>query len=521
MPDIDIKTQQDVTKVLHEVRGEIKRLDEEGRDRHEILDKAVDTIRQAQQVQDAARIANEQYSQRAQGDDAEVEAAFVIRGDSEVKFAGQHSITRDLAIRGQRLAQGKRNCVAAKDVGVVRMVGGNDEDGVWVEGLCDARKALSPWHEKLQTLVDRRNFARACQAVPHTPSLDRQVLSHLRRGPGLIGKLFSDATGAGAEWIPDNTMPALEREMELARRVEALFDTFDIPAGGTLNVPFLSTGLRPYLSGAPTTEPVAQFTSSSLGTANRTVTASKLAVRMVVDRDSSEDSLIATESIGRQALVEALRDGVEDAILNGDTGTHQDTGLSAWNIRSRWGATGLGSSADHRRAWIGVRARATDVSNTADGGSLQTAARIAGMLATLDVPHALGSVVALTSLEYIVLKLLADTNLLTVDKVGQVATILTGQVGSIFGVPIIPTEFMDKELNASGVFDDTTKTKTALALFNRDRFKMGIRRGARVETQTDITRDIDNFVATRRCAFTTFDSATKKNVAVDYNLSPA
>ena len=65
-------------------------------------------------------------------------------------------------------------------------------------------------------------------------------------------------------------------------------------------------------------------------------------------------------------IAQDLEDAFEDAMINGDSAaTHQDD-ISNWNIRERWGASGLGSSADHRRLFLGMRAAAKDKGSDVD-----------------------------------------------------------------------------------------------------------------------------------------------------------
>jgi hypothetical protein len=84
-------------------------------------------------------------------------------------------------------------------------------------------------------------------------------------------------------------------------------------------------------------------------------------------------------------------------------------------------------------------------------------------------------------------RLLADTNLLTVDKMGPNATILNGQIGSVFGVPVIVSEHVREDLNASGVYDGITTTKTFMLCVNRNEWAMGQRMALDVRSTTRST----------------------------------
>ena len=71
---------------------------------------------------------------------------------------------------------------------------------------------------------------------------------------------------------------------------------------------------------------------------------------------AGEESAFAIIPAMTRQVAQDLEDAYEDCMINGDTaGTHQDT-IASWNIRERWGSSGLGTSADHRRTFLGLRA---------------------------------------------------------------------------------------------------------------------------------------------------------------------
>ena len=445
------------------------------------------------------------------------------------------ALTTDLKAASQALAESSRRQSVVSDGsdtelrafvrpdGKVRAAGELTDDAGWMPGLLDSEPTCR-WQAELQEAVEIRNIVRAVKSAkrPHaaascTPRCDARVRALVERAPDSIKRAFGDISTAGAEWYPDVMLPVLERDFVLARRVASLFQVMPMSAKNML-LPFLTTGLRPYLKAAVAGDDPSQYTSSSLVTAQRTIDAVGFAVRFQLDEEATEDSLVDSSGIIRQELVTAIVDGEEDALLNGDTAaTHQDT-IASWNIRSRWGASGLGGASDHRRAWIGLRPRATDVSNTADGSAAETTAGFITARGSLDSPHGVsGDLVCVVSPEYYLLKMIGLTEVLTVDKFGPSATVFSGQLASLLGVPLVLSEFIGPDMNASGVYDNATKTKTGFLVFNRSRFKIGMRRGAAVEIDKDITRGIFNLVGTVREIFFTIDSSTKKNVRWDYN----
>ena len=403
-----------------------------------------------------------------------------------------------------------------------------DDEDAWLPGLLDAQEPINGWHKSLLEAVEARNIVRCIRGgrgnpareKSSSPKSDRRVARLMANAPADIKRAFGDISTVGAEWYPDVMLPMLEQTLVSERRLANLFGKMPMSAKNVI-LPFKTTGLRPYIKEAIAGDDPSQYTSSSPVTAQRTIDATGFAVRSQLDEEATEDAILDVMGILRADLVNALVDGEEDAIINGCTLTHDDTGLTSWNIRSRWGSTGLGGTADHRRAWIGLRARAADVTNTADGAAVETTAGILTAKGSLSAPHGTaGKPVLITSPEWYILKMLGLAEVLTMDKFGPFATVKSGQLADIVGMPVILSDFVDSQYNASGVYDNTTKTKTGFLIVNPARFYIGQRRGSMIEMDKDITRGLYNLVATVREIFFTVDAATStKNVRWNYNLT--
>ncbi len=395
-----------------------------------------------------------------------------------------------------------------------------DEGVTW--GLLDDPEPASEWQAELQKVCADRALVRTCMKDGRsTPASDRRIRRVLANAPDEVRRAFNDNAGVGAEWIPDVTLAQLESGLEIPRVIEGMFARTTVPAGGSIVSPFLTKGVRPYLiSGSIVTgDSPSDLTASTPTTADRTRTAVALAGHCVIDPFAAEDSIIAALPTLRKLFAEADRDATEDAIINGDTaGTHQDT-LVSWNIRSRWDGT-LGTAADHRKAWLGLRARSFDSSTTVDLGSAQTAKGVLSVAAAMNAENfAGGDVACIISPEFLLAGLLDDDNLLTVDKIGQLATLLTGQVASLYGMPVVLSRFMGADLNASGIYDNTTTTKTGVIVVDRSRYWTGYRMAGMMETQKEIKTQAIHVTNVSRKIFTTWDADTTDNVGYGYNLA--
>lgn len=458
---------------------------------------------------------------------ADLEKAFSDMRKTQLKAADfESSSDREIKdyIHSDAVVKSARSKYFSSSDGAIQLVQRqfSHDDGTTESryGLLDDPSPKNEWQRDLQQLVDRRSIIRKWSGDRPTSLMDRQIERHMRLAPAPIRRIFADNAGSGAEWIPDNMYPQLERDVEIDRRVEALFGTIPIPAGGVLQKPYLETGLKPSLQGTPSTDDPAKYRISTVSTAQRTVTAAKLAVRTQVDPDTAEDSLIAYEPKMREELRRAIVDGIEDAIINGDTAASHQDAIASWDIADRWGTVGLGGSDDHRRAWIGLRARAYDVSATTDSNAQQTAARMVGMRSDLTNLYgaAEGDLVYIANHQWVMSKILTDDNVFTHEKYGPNATILTGEIARIGNIPVIYSMFMTSDLASTGLYTGSGNT-AGLLLVNRRRFDMHPRRGQMFEMQKDVARGVVDMVVTIRTKFDTIDSSSTKNVQYDYNLT--
>ncbi len=384
-------------------------------------------------------------------------------------------------------------------------------------GLLDDTVDTCAWQKDLRRALTIRNLARLAMKRPSTPDMDAKVAFIANRAPAAIRekveKAFYDYTNVGGEWIPDQFVPDLYEEFQVPRGLASLFETIPMERE-TMIRPKLTTGVRPYIKSEITSDDPAAYTASTPVTDSGTITVGGLAARVVVDDAAAEDSAVAVIPTLSRLVTGALVDGYEDAIVNGDTaGTHEDA-VSSWNVRSRWGTTGLGGAADHRRAFLGLRALAYDRSLTADGSAAQTSAGLAAVIGAMG-ERAASDLILVVSPEVMFTKLMADSYVVTVDKFGPAATILTGQLAALFGHPIIMSRFVSADLATTGLYTGTGSYSGVLVC-DRSAFANYQRRAAIVEIDKEIKSGHIEIVATMRRIFYTLSGATEKVVAWNF-----
>lgn len=497
MPTDRFATVEDAYKALSDMRAEIRSLKE----------------------RDAGRAQKDALFDRVKDDLVALQRTVV---EAQQTAARRDSGADALAVRfytaPERLATGQMDRTVRHGVRVraLEHKGGRID---W--GICDDPNPRTEWQKALQDALTRRTLVRAYMGLrtgEASPLADDDVRAALRMAPEAIQRVFNDTATEGAEWIPDGFLPSLIRAADEGRRVEALFGTIQMTRKVEV-LPYLGKSFQPYIVGQATSDEPAAFKASDAVTADRTLTAVSIAIRAVVDEDSSEDQVLgALDALLLPEIATAMADGDEDAIINGDTNSTHDDDVVNWNPSSRWGGT-LGGSGDHRRAYLGLRAAANDKSNTADRGTT-TDAKLLGLIASLDGGFRRKDTgVFIGNEQHTLFELMDLDSFQTLDKYGPQATVLAGELGKIYGRPLVLSPFMTADLNASGVYDDTTTTQAGLLYVDRSRFKVGIRAASRVAVVSEPHKGIRHLVVKQRKTFKDLDSASAdKNVGYSYNL---
>lgn len=316
-----------------------------------------------------------------------------------------------------------------------------------------------------------------------------------------------DTASEGTEWVPTGIGASLHEKVRASGKIAALFARIDLPTN-PWKWPLEGADATAYRVGEPTSDTESKMTASTPGTEAATFDAEIFGARTLFSRSLEADSALAILPYARLKLVRAFVDAEEKAILDGDSdGTHQDGDVSG--------------SADARTAWDGLRKKA--IAQSVVTATTTTAANLGLLRAGLGKwgvnPADLVFILGVSAYHDI----LADTSLLTVDKMGPQATILNGQIGSVHGVPVVVSEHVREDLNASGVQDGITATKTYNLCVNRQEWAMGQRMALDVEVDDSIYRETFQRVVVgfmREDFQHIGDGATNDDTAISYNVTP-
>lgn len=324
--------------------------------------------------------------------------------------------------------------------------------------------------------------------------------------------LDSTTSAKGVEWVPTELSSQVIERINLPLRVAGLFPTIPMPTN-PYDIPGLGVAR---VRGGKAVEQTADtgqtaFKKITPGTRKITLTAGKFASTMLVSKEVQEDALIPVLPFMQQEIVDFLAADIEDCVLNGDgTGGHQDSDVT--------------DADDPRRVFDGLRLMGLAQAGTRSDVSSASALTVAHIRAArkkmgkygLDLANIAG-ILGITSFY----QLLDDSSVVTVDKFGQGATVLTGQLGQVDGVPLIVSEYVRANLNASGVYDGSTTTQTYAVIVHRRGFLNGIRRQMTMQwlKEAYAEYDQDALVVTHRRAFEErFPLATETPLCVIYNV---
>lgn len=446
----------------------------------------------------------------------------------------------------------------ATDAGAVRLTGHYEEvvgpdrtvHRVWTPGLLDDVEARSESQLRLQRAVTRRSLAQLAQANPQrgarpfTPRLDAEVLEAARAiGLPEVQRILSDSSGIGASWVPNATIPEIEREVLVPTGTAGLFRR-RVVQGGTMTIPKIAGRVRFGIKAAPTVNDPAGDPLSNLTDSSVTIDTVSSAGGVQFDRDWEEDAIVAVLPEIQAALVAGWRWAEDDSIINGDAAaTHQDA-IASWDPRGMLGGTsGLGGSADHRRRWTGLRARAYDLTSmTTDQGAAKTWAGLKTALGKLSSANMMvaydqnaANIVVLASWEYFFNNMLEFAEFASWDKVGELAALITGKIGNTPGMPggLLPMQVgfiagfipvciapaLTADLAATGLYTASGST-TGMLQLDRSRFEYVIRKNLQLEQEIDIRNNTHTVVARGRSLFRAQDpvSSSIKDVHFSFNL---
>ena len=369
-----------------------------------------------------------------------------------------------------------------------------DDSKSFSEAVESLTNEIKEYAEQLNAINNSKmSFTNKGTITPFTPQeMDAAVLiSKMSNKPITETKYFRNlveksdqahqtgmtaATGDAADWESTFSL-RLWDDIRERLVIENLFNSFAMPSV-TMNMP-----LNPE-AGYGTWVTTAQFgdaTGLSSGTAqthgltDTTISAYKLATKELLTYEEEDDAMIAMVPLIRDAAVRRMAKSSDKALLNGD----KDVAINA--TEGAYPFNGLATIAkdDTRTIQLEGTLASTTAADLADFRAMRRAMGVHG--------HNPADLVFVVNHDTYY-DLLEDTSFQTMDKVGERATIITGQVGAIGGTPVI----------VSGEFPAKAANSVAAIAVHMGNYLLGNYKGLTVERERSVEKQQNLLVVTRR-----------------------
>ncbi len=465
--------------------------------------------------------------ERLQGEVTQIQERMRQRRRTEVARA-------DEGERGIRVREGRFTGCGPLDIGIMRAVArsyGDDPNMPhargWMSELGEATRAMSG--EMTADAVDmhfqnmerklRRAYVHESQAGASVRDPEMQfrqaVLPMLTdlRNTAMRAAMTSTGTGSGAELTLTLARAELWMDVNLQTMVAGLIPMFPMPSQ-PFDIPTQLGDVNFY----PGVENTAA-TATGLATSKVTLTAQELVAQVPFSFSLEEDDVLPS-LIGeiRNSLVRNSAETLDDIILNADT-------TKANNINAD-GAT-ISASSEGKAHWLlgydGL-IHLPLIDNTSMSNSHGAAVsddmfnEIRAKMGRYGVrPSELAWIMDVRTF----IRAQSVDAYRTMDKLGPNATILTGMLGALEGIPVVVSEQMrssdaDGKVTAAG----NSAEKGRVLLVNRTQWAQGFRRGLTVDTTRDAQRRQMVVTVSFRHALTERTGSRSKatHTALQYNI---
>ena len=274
------------------------------------------------------------------------------------------------------------------------------------------------------------------------------------------------AAGTGGSMLPTETADEIIEIVYERNFMRSLFPALPM-SRQTVEVPSLTGSIAFHEQALSSTE-----SGTAVGESRHTTSKVTMTLKTMIANIPVGNYLIA---YGVEGLLSVIRDDIAarlafneaNLFINGDTVT---TSAYADNINGAYNASTNVSGVDaddndYLLMFDGLRKSAGKTVTVGGAFGLDDLRSAISQLGVYAENRDDLSLIVSRNLE---VQLLGLTELQTVDKYGPAATILSGEVGRLYGIRVFATSAMANNMNASGVFDGTTTDKTvALLVHNR------------------------------------------------------
>jgi len=346
------------------------------------------------------------------------------------------------------------------------------------------------------------------------------------KNPAGIDVALLERWGANLKAAMDSTTPTTGDELVNTEEARQLWDDVNLVTAVAPLLNIIQMPTNPFLiplqlgdvNWYPGTENVATK-STSLATNRQTLTAFELVGEVPWSYDLQEDAVIAMMDEVRRTLIMNAAEVIDDVLLNAD--------LSVTNGINSDGTT-ISTTTVGKAHWlIGFDGmiHLPLIDNTAQRNDHNAAVsddmfnKIRALLGKYGVnPSQLAYIMDINTF----IRSLSVANFRTLDKFGPLATVLTGQLGAVEGIPVIVSEQMKRADVDGKVTDAGNVTNTGrVLLVNRTQWRVGFKRQIMMETVRDVQKRQNIMVISFRMGLQerSGNRTTATHTALQFNIT--
>ena len=329
----------------------------------------------------------------------------------------------------------------------------------------------------------------------------------------LKAAMDSATAGSGAELVDTQEARALWDDVNLETAIAPLFNTIQMPSN-PFQIP-LQMGDVNWYPGAENVAPE----NTALSTARQTLTAHELVAEVPWSYDLDEDAVIAMMEELRRGLLRNAREVIDDVILNGDTSTVDNINADGATISSDDAGKGHWLVGFDGLLHLPLIDNSKQAIDHGAGVSDDMFNEIRARLRKYGVRPS--EAVYVTDVNTFI-RSLGVSNFRTLDKFGPQATLLTGQLGAVEGIPVIVSEQMALADADGKVTDGGNVASTGrLLIVNRSQWRLGFKRELTIETVRDAQKRQNIMVVSFRIALQerSGNRSTATHTALQYNIT--
>ena len=325
----------------------------------------------------------------------------------------------------------------------------------------------------------------------------------------------STTAGSGDELVPTIEAAQLWMDVNLRTAIMPLIPQIAMPSQ-PFDIPKQLGDTNWY----PGVENV-QALLTDLSTGKVTLTAQTLRTGIPFSDELTEDSIIALVPEIRSTLVRNAAEVMDDVILNADQTTTNGINSDGATI-----STSTAGKAQWLLGWDGIN-HLPLVDNTSQGNdhnadvTADAYGEVLRQMGKYAAPTERGDVTFITDVGTAIASLGID-EVETVDKIGGRATISTGELSGIYGLPIVWSGLM-RAADTDGKVTDAGNSENngRIVGVNTTQWRVGLRRGFTLEPDRTAGQGQTTLYASFRLAFTERSGtrSTATHTAMNYNIT--